>query len=240
MELTTEFQKIGTGSSKTYGAATGYLELWAKYNSQDIAENKSNVSVELRLVVSGGYIGNYQATYWSISGSLSNSGNLGSGEYRSQTLGSKTDYITHDNDGTKSISFTGEFNPTAWGQTLSVSASATLPTIPRYATVTTSVSNVKEHSVDISWTSDVNVDKIRYRIDSGEWVIVEDNVDKSSGTYQITGLDASTNYTIDFDYRRKDSQQWSFNAGYSSSETITTLDNVMYIKVNGVWKEGIN
>ena len=136
MTLTTSFQKIATGSSKTYGYATGYLELWAKYNSQSIENNTSNVTVELRLVVSGGYIGNYQATYWGISGSLSNSGNLGSGDYRSRTVGSATGDITHNSDGTKSVSFSGYFNPTAWGYEMDVSGSADLPTIPRASDIT--------------------------------------------------------------------------------------------------------
>lgn len=126
MELTTTFQKIATGETKQFGGSTGKLELWAKYNSQDIANNRSNVTVELRLVCSS-YIGNYQATYWSISGSLSNSGNLGSGDYYSRTLGSATGNVTHESDGTKTVSFSGSFNPTAWGMTISVSGSATLP-----------------------------------------------------------------------------------------------------------------
>ena len=129
MELTTSFQKIGTGTQKSYGQSAGYLELWAKYNSQDIQNNRTNVTVELRLVVPYGYIGNYASTYWSISGNLSNSGDLGSDSYRSRTLGSATGNITHNADGTKSVSFSGSFNPTAWGQTLDVSGSATLPNL---------------------------------------------------------------------------------------------------------------
>lgn len=146
MELTTSFQKIATGSNVTYGGATGHLELYAKYNSQDIANNRSNVTVELRLVVSGGYIGNYQATYWSISGNLSNSGNLGSGSYTSRTIGSATGNITHETDGTKTVSFSGSFNPTAWGYSMSVSGSATLPSLHKAPTLN-SISFVENSSV---------------------------------------------------------------------------------------------
>ena len=138
MALTTEFQRIGTGTSKTFGYATGYLELWAKHNGQEVANNRTSVTVELRLVVSGGYIGNYQSTYWSIGGSLSNNGDIGSGSHRSQTLGSATGYVGHNSDGTGSVSFSGGFNPTAWGITLDVSGSATLPTIPRASSVSCS------------------------------------------------------------------------------------------------------
>lgn len=142
MTLTTTYQKIATGSSKSYNGVTGYLELWAKYDSQSIENNKSNVSVELCLVVTGGYIGNYQATYWSISGDLANNGNLGSASYTSRTLGTATGDITHNSDGTKSVTFSGSFNPTAWNSgggsayTLTVTGSADLPTIPRSSSIT--------------------------------------------------------------------------------------------------------
>lgn len=129
MELTKTFQKIATGDAVVYGGASGYLELWAKYNSQDIPNNRTNVTVELRLVVTYGYIGNYQATYWNINGDLSKSGNLGSGDYRSRILGSVTGDIEHNPDGTKTISFSGEFNPTAWGYSMEVEGDATLPTL---------------------------------------------------------------------------------------------------------------
>ena len=140
MELTTVYQRIGSGQSKNYNGAIGHIELWAKYNSQNIENNQSSVSIELRLVVTNGYIGNYQATNWSISGDLNANGNIGSGSHYSKTLGSATGIIQHNNDGTKSVSFNGSFNPTAWGSsyTLSVTGTATLPTIPRASSFTLS------------------------------------------------------------------------------------------------------
>ena len=143
-ELTKNFQRIGVGSSVQFGYATGYLELWAKYNSQDISKNTTNYTVELRLVVSGGYIGNYQATYYSLSstGLTTSSNNLGGGDYTSRTLASITGNVTHDDLGKKTISSSGSFNPTAWGQTLSVSGSAELPTIPRVSDITLEKDNI--------------------------------------------------------------------------------------------------
>ena len=135
--LTKNFQRIAIGSSVQFGYATGYLELWAKYNSQDIAKNTTNYTVELRLVVSGGYIGNYQATYYSLSstGLTTSSNNLGGGDYTSRTLASITGNVEHDDKGQKSISSSGSFNPTAWGYGLSVNGSAELPTIPRVSDI---------------------------------------------------------------------------------------------------------
>ena len=144
MELTTTFQKIGSGETKNYNGAIGHIELWAKYNNQNIGNNTSNVTAELRLVVTNGYIGNYQATNWSISGDLSASGNIGSGSHYSKTLGSATADITHNNDGTKSISLSGAFQPTAWGSSyyLSVTGTADLPTIPRASSITVNDANI--------------------------------------------------------------------------------------------------
>lgn len=177
MELTKNFQKIGTGTQKTYGGSAGYLELWAKYNSQDIANNKTNVTVELRLVVPYGYIGNYQATYWSISGNLSASGNLGSGDYRSRTLGSATGDITHNADGTKSVSFSGSFNPTAWGQTIDVSGSATLPNLHKPPVINTA-SMVETNSV-LTALSVPNTTIVRY-------------LSKKTITLNVTAYDSAT------------------------------------------------
>jgi len=98
-----------------------------------------------------GYIGNYQATYWNINGSLSNSGNLGSDDYRSRTLGSATGYVTHNTDGTKSVSFSGSFNPTAWYQIIEVSGSATLPNLhkpPEIESITLTENN--QQLIDLS------------------------------------------------------------------------------------------
>ena len=67
MTLTTTFQKIATGGTQVFGAARGYLELYAKYNSQDKVNNTTNYEVKCMLVVTGGYIGDYQSTTLTMS-----------------------------------------------------------------------------------------------------------------------------------------------------------------------------
>lgn len=135
--LTKEYQRIATGGSQSFGYATGYLELWAKYNSQDIVNNKTNYSVELRLVVTGGYIGNYQSTPYSLSstGLTAANGDGGAADYISRTITTITGDVEHNSSGAKSVSMNGAINFTAWGRGLSVSGSADLPTIPRTSEV---------------------------------------------------------------------------------------------------------
>lgn len=187
--LTTNYQKIGTGSAQSFGSATGYLELWAKYNSQNITNNTTNYSVQLRLVVTGGYIGNYQATNYSLSstGLTTSSGNSGSDNYTSRTITTITGNVTHNGDGKKSINSSGSINFTAWGQTLSVSGSATLPTIPRTSGVACSspfIGDVATITIDRKSTS--FTDTLRYTIGELTGVIREKTTDT------VVQLDTST------------------------------------------------
>lgn len=129
LELTQQYQKIATGGSQSFNGVIGYLELWAKYNSNDSNNNTTNYSVQLRLVVSGGYIGNYMSTPWAIGGDIRLNGDAGSGSHASKTLGTATGTVTHEPDGTKTVSMNGNINFSAWGMSLSVNGSATLPTL---------------------------------------------------------------------------------------------------------------
>ncbi len=103
-----------------------------------------------------------------------------------------------------------------------------MESIARYAKVSTYTSDLTETSVKVSWSSDANIDKVQYRLtvdgSTGEWVDAETGINKSSGSYTISGLTPGKAYKIDYDYKRKDSQLWSFSAGYASSSNITTYD----------------
>lgn len=103
-----------------------------------------------------------------------------------------------------------------------------MESIPRYAKVSTYTSDLTETSVKVSWSSDANIDKVQYRLtvdgSTRGWVDVETGINKSSGSYTISGLTPGKAYKIDYDYKRKDSQLWSFSAGYASSSNITTYN----------------
>lgn len=153
LELTQQYQKIATGGSQSFNGVIGYLELWAKYNSNDSNNNTTNYSVQLRLVVSGGYIGNYMSTPWSIGGDIRLNGDAGSGSHASKTLGTATGTVTHEPDGTKTVSINGSINFPAWGMGLSVSGSATLPTLhtpPAINEVTVSENNATLTNAGVS------------------------------------------------------------------------------------------
>ena len=231
---------VGHGTRSEYQVRLGW-----QLNSQNVANNTSNISLrlEVRSINSNYYTHGYSQT--STIGSKTFDAAVF--DMRSnntwQIFATRTYDVTHNDDGTYSAERTGSFttNATAdWSlKSGSATVSYTLPVIPRYATVSTTASNVTQSSVDITWSSDVAVDQVQYRLNGDAWLDVETNVNKTSGSYTIKNLAPNAYYKIDFDYKRKDSQKWSFAAGYAGSQEITTLDYVNYIKVNGEWKKAV-
>ena len=145
---------------------------------------------------------------------------------KGSTSGSFIKY--HNADGSVGdISFTlyGSVHKSATKQ---YTGTLSMESIPRYAKVSTYTSDLTETSVKVSWSSDANIDRVQYKLtvdgSTGEWVDVETGVNKSSGSYTISGLIPGKAYKIDYDYRRKDSQLWSAAAGYAGSSNITTYD----------------
>lgn len=220
-----------------------YLKLTVVEESTSISENKSVVRWTLESI---GGNSNYYTIFNCkvvVNGqTVYNPGTVNWDSYDFPAAkGSKSGTIdvAHKNDGTAdAISFalhgkvyySGDENKTG---------SLSLSTIPRYASVSTSNSDITENSVKISWSSNSAVSKVQYRLNGGNWVDVEDNVNKTSGTYTINNLSANTNYTIDFDYKRKDSGLWSYSAGYSPGFSIKTYD-YPYVQNYGTWKIGSN
>lgn len=204
--LTTSYQKIGTGEVKTFGATKARIDLYAKYNSQSTANNTTNWSIEARLVItSGSYIGEYTGTTLTLSGDgISSTQSKGTGNFKSQTLGSASGTTTHNADGTKSISASASMKFSAWGTTLTVSGSATLPTIPRYASITKfEVNKRDETSVTYNFTTDATCDYAKYSTDNGAtWHDLPT-------TNIVSGLSAGTTYNFKLQVRRADSGLWT-------------------------------
>jgi hypothetical protein len=176
MVLTTSYQKIATGAAQAFGYATGYLELWAKYNSQNIVDNNTSVTWKLSLVVTGGYIGDYNAGKPVVINGTTGSQTtyIGGGSYYSQDLATYTETIPHNSDGTKDASANGSVTFTAWGQTLSVSGSATLPTIPRASGIACSSPYIGDTAtITIDRKGSSFTDTITYKIGSLSGTIAE-------------------------------------------------------------------
>ena len=142
-------------------------------------------------------------TKYTWSGSIGGSGD--------KTLISKTQTVTHNSDGSKSISISASIalNIT-WGGvslgTISNSGTMTLTKIPRYATVSQSLSAKTETTATIKWSSDATIDYIWYSSNNGSTWTGINVTDGTSGSYTISGLSPNTAYNIKTRVRRKDSQ----------------------------------
>lgn len=202
-----------------------YCTLEVTQQSQSVSDNSSVVKYTLTLVRPSAISSSATKT-WSVtingtkksgSGSIGGSGN--------KTLLSGTMTIPHNNDGTKTLSFSGScqlditWSGTQLG-TISGSGSMTLTKIPRYATVTQTLSAKTETSATIKWASDATVDYIWYSTNNGSSWAGINVADGTSGTYTISGLSADTTYQIKTRVRRKDSQLTTD----SSALTVATYD----------------
>ena len=142
-------------------------------------------------------------TTYSWSGSIGGSGDL--------TLISKTQTITHNSDGSKTINISASIalNIT-WGGvslgTISNSGTMALTNIPRYATVSQSLTAKTETTATIKWSSDATVDYIWWSTNNGSSWTGINVTDGTGGSYTISGLSANTAYNIKTRVRRKDSQ----------------------------------
>lgn len=209
--------KSGTAGS---GGKSYFLVEWSR-TSYSIPNNTSTISWTLKVVA-----GNYWYTnairidYVKINGTtVKGSETYSNISNTTKTLASGTLDIPHNSDGTKtfSIQLSGWFYD--YG-TKTGSANFTLDTIPRYATVTQTLSSKTETSVMMKWTSDATVDYIWYSSDNGSSWTGINVTDGTSGSYTISGLSANTAYNIKTRVRRKDSQLTTD----SSAMSVTTYN----------------
>lgn len=148
--LTTSYQLlaskyIGDASSST--TKNVYLRIYAKYNSQSIANNQSTVSYKSVLYVDGGgtyfYTGNYTTKTLSGTGATSVSASANGNYYLGETTLCETSgTITHSSTGAASVSITAGWVSTPWEINGSLTATADLPTIARATTPTLSATSV--------------------------------------------------------------------------------------------------
>lgn len=139
MELTTSYQKLG---EKKLGNSYGdlYIRIYAKYSEQDVANNQTKVQYQARGYYSGNsYIldqqssGNVKGTSASQV-NFSRSSSYSSGE---TTLGTTEAWVTHNSDGTMSISASAYLSFPNWGWSGTASGTATLPNLHKPPVINT-------------------------------------------------------------------------------------------------------
>ena len=235
-QLTSSYQLLSEKYLGNSGYANVYLRVYARVSSEgyDIANNRTKVYAKSTIyyAAGGGYFYSSSGTNKSLSctGLTSASGSANGTYYEGETtLNEISGYVTHNNDGTKTITASASWSSQPWGWSATASGSATLPPIPRYATCNQSLRARRINSLDISWSSDSTIDYVWYDINGhNSWTAVG-SVNASSGYYTIPNLDANTTYWIRTRVRRKDSQLTTDSTEYSytthSAGTITSAPN---------------
>ena len=147
--LTTSWQSIASYTWNQTAQVTFYLD--AKYSTQSIANNTTTIQTRLRSVLnSGGISGagyNYTCSYApTVSGS-------GTWNFETETITSGESTITHNSDGTKSLSLSASMKNNYWGLNKSISATVNLPTIPRQATITSAQDFNDEENPTITYNN---------------------------------------------------------------------------------------
>lgn len=142
-------------------------------------------------------------TKYTWSGSIGGSGD--------KTLISKTQTVTHNSDGTKTINLAASIQlDITWSGTqlgtISGSGTMKLTDIPRYATSVQSLSSKTETTIVMKWSSNATVDYIWYSTNNGSSWTGVNVTDGTSGSYTISGLSPNTAYNVKTRVRRKDSQ----------------------------------
>lgn len=151
---------------------------------------------------------------------------------KGDVVNSGTHILYHDNSG--NCTFAAALSCAVSSSSINVSSeehSWSLPTIPRYATITThQVNSVSQDSISIKWNADVSCSEVQYSLNGGGWTAVS-----GYPVYTISGLESGTNYTVKTRVKRTDSGLWS----ESGTLTATTTDYVVRLNIDGTWKNGV-
>lgn len=126
--------------------------------------------------------------------------------------------VTHASNGTKSVSYSANVFLDVNPGFLEAQGSATLPTIPREATITKwNNTSVQLTSANFSWGANATCDAVQISLNGGAWT-GKWTGSASSGSFSHTGLNPETYYTMKIRVRRKDSQLWkeSGNIGFTT------------------------
>ena len=113
-------------------------------------------------------------------------------------------------DGSIAISFEAGVGMTP-GSNCSGSDSWSLDRIPRYPTgCSISFSSKTVNSIKLNWSCNDNCKQVQYRLNGGSWVnTMPGNTASKTGSFNITGLQPNTEYLIEADFQRADSDLWS-------------------------------
>lgn len=208
--------------------------------TQNISANTSAVTVKLYLIVGAGTTIIATGNGWS-----SVAGSKKTFSHDTETRSSGATYllsteswtVNHASDGTGSFSLDGSYTSGfSTVGTLNInSATQTLNTIPRYATINTFTQVPTVDGYVLGATMSLTCDRFYTRLDGGSWV--ENVISGTSASSTLTGLDSGTSHTLQIKVRATASQlstESSVATKSTSTHSITsfTVDEVTDVGCN--------
>lgn len=180
--LTKSYQLLGSASTSTYSQ----LRLYGKYNSQNEATLKSNITLQLRLYGNGGS-GSFSSGTARINSSSSSLGSTSYSKGKETTLKTLTYDVQHDSNGNYSASVSGFLHTSSSSMTdKTITQTIIVPQIKAKSTATAT-----PNPADIGSTITINTN----RVSSSYTHTLTYAFGSLSGTIG-TNIGASTTWTI--------------------------------------------
>ncbi len=216
------------------------VRIYAKLNSQSVANNQSSVSYQSRLYYGGGYFYTGSTTTKSLSGSGAGGQSLdGSGTYNGgeTTLNTITGTITHDNNGNANVSTSATFYSSPWGYNVTASTSASLPKINRVAVTNSVIGSDIEQEFSVNYTKYVNNYQYKLRISIPNVVALE-TINYNTSGEEFTLSQETIEYLFEyFNKKEKLNSDGTFNIGFAvetwngSSKLSTGNEKIIKCKI---------
>lgn len=240
---------MGSYSSGEWTGSNSWVKglLRASWSSNGSAKNSSNVTVTLYARRSDGgnsYNQSVSNNFWVACNGSTKYGTCrqvsGSGW---TTVASSTFTVSHNNDGSKSVSISG--GGSISGTTFNIgskSATITLDKIPRYTSITTWViadDSITQTSATFNWGVADAISSLEYCIDDSDtWESLE--FDGTSGSFTHSLFEPGVQYKVKLRVTRKDSGLTTTSDNLEiSTIPITTIDTSGFLNENNEFEFNI-
>lgn len=192
--LNSSYQKVGESYCGNGGGTNVYIRLYAKLNSQSIANNNSSINLQTRVYFSGAL--RTSAVKCTTDGTTItvNSGSVSYSKGNEYTLQTVTRTISHGSSGasgniTKGCSWSSYYSSVNG----STSGTFTLPTIPRYSVISSADNFTDEGDPTIKFTNPSNgYFALKAKIEAGgntQFITRTPSAKATSYTFQLTNAE---------------------------------------------------
>lgn len=225
--LTTSWSSYASASYKASAGAVVTFYLEAKYSTQSQQNNTTTVQTRLRSTISGGTLrGNgyeFKCTY------CNTRSGTGLWTFANEVIISSGDkVITHNTDGTKSISLSASAKNTYWNINKTMSATVDLPKIDRLSTVVSATDFTDENNPTVTFDNPAGFDVQPYLN------FYDNNNNMVYDLTRTTNITSPYTWNITNEERELIRQATNQQSSYRVQIGVSTYNNDTYIGSNSI------